>query len=218
MENLGYMFKNDPDQLRREFDEAGICFLHAPLFHPAMKNVAPVRRALGIKTFFNMLGPLVNPAFPSAQFTGVFSLELGRIYRYLLQETDRKFTVVHTLGGYDEVSLTDRTAHLTNDGEGMLNPSVFGGTVTSEDIYGGETVDEASKLFTQILSGKGTDAQNRVVIANAALALQTYGIAESLDDCISAAEESLVSGNAMGVLKKINQLELNCFMVALLHC
>ncbi|MEO1257747.1 MAG: anthranilate phosphoribosyltransferase [Bacteroidota bacterium] len=206
MENLGYTFGNDPDQLRREINEAGICFLHAPKFHPAMKNVAPVRRALGIKTFFNMLGPLVNPAFPSAQFTGVFSLELGRIYRYLLQETDRNFTVVHTLGGYDEVSLTDRAAHLTNDGEGMLTPADFGGSVAPENIYGGETVEEASKLFTQILNGEGTDAQNRVVVANAALALQTYGIAESLDDCIAAASESLASGKALGVLKKLISL------------
>ena len=206
MENLGYNFGNDPDRLRREINEAGICFLHAPKFHPAMKNVAPVRRALGIKTFFNMLGPLVNPAFPSAQFTGVFSLELGRIYRYLLQETDRNFTVVHTLGGYDEVSLTDRAAHLTNDGEGMLTPADFGGSVAPENIYGGETVKEASRLFTQILSGEGTDAQNRVVVANAALALQTYGVAESLDDCIAAANESLGSGRALGVLKKLISL------------
>ena len=206
MEHLGYTFKNDPGHLRRELDEAGICFLHAPLFHPAMKNVAPVRRALGIKTFFNMLGPLVNPAFPSAQFTGVFSLELGRIYRYLLQETDRQFTIVHTLGGYDEVSLTDRTAHLTNDGEGMLTPADFGGGVSSADIYGGETVEEAARIFVRVLEGNGTPAQNRVVVANAALALQTYGVTESLDDCIAAAEESLNSGKALTVLKKLISL------------
>lgn len=206
MEKLGYTFGNNLDQLKKELDGAGICFLHAPLFHPAMKNVAPVRRALGIKTFFNMLGPLVNPAFPSAQFTGVFSLELGRIYRYLLQETKRKFTVVHTLGGYDEVSLTDRAAHLTNDGEGMLTPSDFGGEVAPENIYGGETVEEASDLFVKILSGNGTDAQKRVVVANAALALQTYGVAEGLDDCIGLANESLESGKAHDVLKKLISL------------
>lgn len=203
MEKLGYTFKSDPSQLRKEMDQAGICFLHAPMFHPAMKNVAPVRRALGIKTFFNMLGPLVNPAFPSAQCTGVFSLELGRIYRYLLQETDRRFAIVHTLGGYDEVSLTDRTAHLTNDGEGMLTPADFGGSVTPDDIHGGETVEDAAKIFIQVLEGNGSAAQNRVIIANAALALQTYGTAESLEDCMAAAEESLVSGKAMGILKKL---------------
>lgn len=206
MEKLGYTFKNNPDKLKRELDEAGICFLHAPLFHPAMKNVAPVRRALGIKTFFNMLGPLVNPAFPSAQFTGVFSLELGRIYRYLLQETDRKFAIVHTLGGYDEISLTDRAAHLTNDGEGMLSPADFGGEIKPENIYGGETVEQASNLFIEILSGKGTEAQNRVVVANAALALQTYGVSENLEECIGMADESLKSGKAHNVLKKLISL------------
>ena len=206
MEHLGYTFKNDPGQLRKEINETGICFLHAPLFHPAMKNVAPVRRALGIKTFFNMLGPLVNPAFPSAQCTGVFSLELGRIYRYLLQETNRKFAILHTLGGYDEVSLTDRAAHLTNNDEGMLTPDEFGGSVAPEAIYGGETVEEAAKIFVEVLEGNGTKAQNRVVTANAALALQTYGTAESLDDCIAAAEESLTSGKAMDVLKKLINL------------
>ena len=206
MEHLGYTFKNDPSQLQKEINEAGICFLHAPLFHPAMKNVAPVRRALGVKTFFNMLGPLVNPAFPSAQCTGVFSLELGRIYRYLLQETDRKFAIIHTLGGYDEVSLTDRAAHFTNNDEGMLTPDKFGGSVAPEAIYGGETVEDAARIFVDVLEGNGTESQNRVVIANAALALQTYGVAESLEDCIAAAEESLTSGQAMGVLKKLSSL------------
>lgn len=206
MEKLGYTFKNNPDKLKRELDEAGICFLHAPLFHPAMKNVAPVRRALGVKTFFNMLGPLVNPAFPSAQLTGVFNLELGRIYCYLLQETERKFTIVHTLGGYDEVSLTDRAAHLTNNGENMLSPNDFGGEVSSKEIYGGETVEEASELFLKILNGNGTEAQNRVVVANAALALQTYGMSENLEECIGLADESLKSGRAHDVLKRLINL------------
>ena len=207
MEKLGYVFKNNSDQLKKELEVAGICFLHAPLFHPAMKNVAPVRRALGVKTFFNMLGPLVNPSFPTAQFTGVFNLELGRIYRYLLQETGRRFTIVHTLGGYDEVSLTGQTVHLTNEGEGMLSPAVFGGEIIPENIYGGETVEEASRLFVHILKGNGTGAQTRVVVANAALALQTYGAAVELNECVNLANESLLSGKAYNVLKKL--IELN---------
>lgn len=153
-----------------------------------------------------MLGPLVNPAFPTAQFTGVFSLELGRIYRYLLQETERKFTVVHTIGGYDEVSLTDRAAYLTNSGENMLTPNDFGGEVSPQEIYGGETVKEASDLFVKILNGEGSTAQNRVVVANAALALQTYGMSESLEECIGLADESLKSGKAHNVLKKLINL------------
>lgn len=206
MQQMGYKFKNDQGQLRRELDEAGICFLHAPLFHPALKNVGAVRKALGVKTFFNMLGPLVNPAFPQAQMTGVFNLELARTYRYLLEKTNRKFTVVHTLGGYDEISLTDRASCLRNEGESMLSPADFGGKVAPKAIFGGDTVEAASGLFTKILEGKGTPEQNRVVVANAALALQCYGVSESLEDCIAAANESLVSGKAFGVLKKLISL------------
>ena len=77
MTYFGYEFTNDRDQLLRDLDNAGICFLHAPLFHPAMKNVAPIRKELGVKTFFNMLGPMVNPSQPKNQLVGVFNLELG---------------------------------------------------------------------------------------------------------------------------------------------
>ncbi len=206
MQKLGYEFKNDESKLRKELDEAGICFLHAPLFHPALKNVGPVRKALGVKTFFNMLGPLVNPAFPHAQLTGVFNLELARTYRYLLEKTDRKFTVVHTLGGYDEVSLTNKASCLRNEGETFVTPEDFGGSVAPESIFGGDTIEEASDLFTEILEGRGTQEQNRVVVANAALALQCYGVHEELEDCISAANQSLTSGKALKVLKKLISL------------
>ncbi len=206
MEKLGYIFKNDNDALRRELDEAGICFLHAPLFHPALKNVAPVRRALGIKTFFNMLGPLVNPASPAAQLTGVFNLELGRIYRYILQESGKKFAIVHTHGGYDEVSLTAPAACFFHDGEANLLPENFGGAVSETDIFGGETVDDAAKIFIQILESQGTVPQKRVVVANAALALKCCGIAKNLEEGIAAATESLESGRAKRALKKLISL------------
>ena len=206
MQKLGYEFKNDESKLRRELEDAGICFLHAPLFHPALKNVGPVRKALGVKTFFNMLGPLVNPSFPHAQMTGVFNLELARTYRYLLEKTDRKFTVVHTLGGYDEVSLTNNATCLRNEGESIVTPNDFGGKVAPESIFGGDTIESASGLFTKILEGGGTDEQNRVVVANAALALQCYGTHEGLDDCIAAADESLKSGKALSVLNKLISL------------
>ena len=109
MEHLGIKFSNEQDFLKRSMDEAGICFLHAALFHPAMKNVAPIRKELGVKTFFNMLGPMVNPAFPKNQVVGVFSLELARMYAYLYQKTDKNFTILHALDGYDEISLTGNT-------------------------------------------------------------------------------------------------------------
>jgi len=103
LEFLGIKFSNDKDYLERAIDQVGICILHAPLFHPAMKNVAPIRRELGVKTFFNMLGPMVNPAFPPNQLVGVFNLELARLYSYLYQKTDKNYTIVHALDGYDEI-------------------------------------------------------------------------------------------------------------------
>lgn len=206
LESLGYRFKNDETALRRELDEAGICFLHAPMFHPALKNVGPVRRALGVKTFFNMLGPLVNPAFPDCQLTGVFNLELQRIYGYLLQPTGRRFQVVHTLGGYDEISLTGAAKTVSNLGEKTLTPADFGGSVTETDISGGSTVEANAKLFTTILEGRGTAAQNRVVAANSALALQCISPGKSLEECIAEANESLESGRALGALKKLIEL------------
>ncbi len=208
LESLGYRFKNDETTLRRELDEAGICFLHAPMFHPALKNVGPVRKALGIKTFFNMLGPLVNPARPDCQLTGVFSLELQRIYGYLLQGGEaRNFNVIHTLGGYDELSLTAPAKSVSNRGEATFTPADFGGEVTETELFGGETVEEAKAIFLSVLENKGTLAQNRVVVANSALALQCLSPKKTLSDCIAQADESIVSGRAMGALKKLISLQ-----------
>ncbi len=226
LESMGYRFKNDGDALRRELDEAGICFLHAPMFHPALKNVGPVRKALGIKTFFNMLGPLVNPARPDCQLTGVFSLELLRIYGYLLQNVSheqassrpypplggaggagRYFNIIHTLGGYDELSLTALAKSVSNRGEATLTPADFGGEVTEAELSGGDTVQEASDIFVNVLENKGTPAQHRVVVANSALALQCLSPEKPLADCIAQANESIVSGRAMGALKKLISLQ-----------
>lgn len=206
LEAMGYRFKNNEDALRRELDEAGICFLHAPMFHPALKNVGPVRRALGVKTFFNMLGPLVNPAFPDCQLTGVFNLELQRIYGYLLQAGGGRFNIVHTLGGYDEISLTGAARSVSNFGEKTLSPADFGGRVTETDISGGSTVEASTRLFITILEGQGTAEQNRVVVANSALALQCISPEKSLETCIAQASESLQSGRALGALKKLIEL------------
>ena len=206
LEALGYSFTNDTGVLRRQLDEAGICFLHAPLFHPALKSVGPVRRALGIKTFFNMLGPIVNPARPAHQFTGVFSLELLRLYGYLMQEDTRKgerssFCVVHTIGGYDEISLTAPVMTFTEAGPETLDPVQLGGQVTEQEIAGGDSIEANASLFTDILDGRGTPAQNRVVLANAAAALRCCFPKESLDDCLARAEESLQSGRAKKALE-----------------
>ena len=148
LEALGVKFSNDKDHLKRAMETANICVLHAPLFHPAMKNVAPIRKALGIKTFFNMLGPMVNPSFPKHQMVGVFNLELLRLYNYLYQKTDKNYSIVHDLGGYDELSLTNNAKIATNHSELLFSPDDLDlKSITAESIFGGNTVKEATEIF-----------------------------------------------------------------------
>ncbi len=209
MEYLGIKFSNDKDFLKRSMDEAGICVLHAPLFHPAMKNVAPIRRELGVKTFFNMLGPMVNPAFPKNQMVGVFNLELARMYGYLYQNTDKNFTIVHALDGYDEISLTGNTKTISNQTEGMLSPEDFGVPVLKqEQIHGGDSVEESAEIFMNILNGKGTEAQNNVVCANAGIAIATVEGLQPIEG-FERAKESLLSGKGLATLKKVQELSKN---------
>lgn len=198
MEYLGYKFTNNNEQLSKQLDTANICFLHAPLFHPALKIVAPIRKNLGVRTFFNMLGPMVNPAIPKYQLVGVFSLEMARIYNYLLQLTDSTFSIIFTLDGYDEISLTDDTKVITNHGEQIFTPEYLGKRmVTSADISGGNSIADAAKIFMAVLNGSGTWAQNAVVLANAAMAIHCTGNFGSYDDCYALAVQSLESGNAL---------------------
>jgi anthranilate phosphoribosyltransferase len=204
MEQLGYTFKNSNDQLLKEIEEANICFLHAPLFHPALKTVGPIRKNLGVRTFFNMLGPMVNPANPAFQLVGTFNLEMARIYNYLLQQSEKPFTIIHSLDGYDEISLTNDTKVITHEGEKIMTPEQLGKrTVTAADIYGGNSVEEAAKIFISILKGEGSWAQNAVVLANAAMALHCTAKYSSYDDAYAAAVESLESGKANDALKKL---------------
>lgn len=200
MAYFGYQFTNEIGQIRRGLDEAGICFLHAPLFHPAMKNVAPIRKELGVKTFFNMLGPMVNPSFPKKQLVGVFSLELARLYGYLYQEMEGRFSILHALDGYDEISLTGPFKIISNVGEKVLHPENLGlPQLSPESILGGETVEESAKIFESILKGKGTLSQNSVVLANAAAALVTAREGLSFPEAVAIAEEVLLSGKALQV-------------------
>ena len=208
MEQLGYKFKNDKDKLKIEVDKANICFLHAPLFHPALKTVGPIRKNLGMRTFFNMLGPMVNPASPKFQLVGVFSLEMARIYNYLLQKTDRAFTIIHGLDGYDEISLTNDTKVITNAGEKIMTPEQLGKRmVSAQDISGGNSVEEAARIFTKILKGEGSWAQNAVVLANAAMALYCTNSYKNYDEAYAAAVDSLDSGRANESLKKLISLQ-----------
>ena len=207
LEFFGYKFTNNIDVLKRCLDEANICFMHAPLFHPAMKNVAPIRKELGVKTFFNMLGPMVNPAFPSRQLVGVFSLELARQYGYLYQDTDKSFVILHSLDGYDEVSLTGPFKYFYNGGEKVVEPVDLGlPKLTYEDIKGGTTVEESSRVFMDILEGKGTVAQNAAVVANAGMALYTGNQKDGIVAGVQKAKEALESGKALRAFKKLMEV------------
>lgn len=204
LEYFGYKFTNDIDALRRSLDRANICFMHAPLFHPAMKNVAPIRRDLGVKTFFNMLGPMVNPAFPKKQLVGVFSLELARQYGYLYQNTTKDFLILHSLDGYDEVSLTGPVKFFYNGGEKILEPCDFGlRQLGHHDIKGGESVEASARIFTDVLENRGTDAQRNAVIANAAMALYAASQDDGLPAAVSRAREALISGKARNAFKNM---------------
>lgn len=206
MEFLGIKFSNEADFLEKSIDEAGICVLHAPLFHPAMKNVAPIRKELGVKTFFNMLGPMVNPAFPKNQIVGVFNLELARMYGYLYQNTDKNFTVLHALDGYDEISLTGNTKTISNSSEGMIKPADFGLKIIQQsEIVGGDSIEESAQIFLNVLQGTGTEAQNNVVCANAGVAIATVENS-SIQDGFDKAKESLLSGNGLIALRKLQEL------------
>lgn len=208
MEKIGYKFKTENNKLRKEVDEANICFLHAPVFHPALKTVGPIRKNLGVRTFFNMLGPMVNPASPAFQLVGVYNLEMARIYNYLLQQTGRAFTIIHGLDGYDEISLTNDTKVITASGEKIMTPEQLGKRmVDARDISGGSTADEAAKIFIQILQGKGSWSQNAVVLANAAMALNCTGNYKTYDEAYHAAVESLESGKAYKSLEKLISLQ-----------
>jgi len=204
LEYLGYRFTNNEEELKRQIDTANICFLHAPLFHPAMKAVGPIRRELGVKTFFNMLGPLVNPSNPQNQLVGVFNLEVARIYNYLLQETSKNYGIVFSLDGYDEISLTGGFKLLSKENEQLITPEELGlRRLDQSEIFGGDTVEQAAEIFVSILDGNGTEAQNNAVLTNAAFALKTFDSNKSFETAFEEAKDSLLGLKAKESLKKL---------------
>lgn len=204
MEQLGYKFSNDTARLKKEINEAGICFLHAPLFHPALKTVGPIRKNLAVRTFFNMLGPIANPAQTAYQLIGVYNPEMARVYNYFLQTNGKPFTIIYSLDGYDEISLTNDTKVITQSGEKVMTAEQLGKRIVSaQDIHGGNSVEDAAKIFTTILKGDGTWAQNAVVLANAAMALYCTEKYKNYDEAYAASVESLESGKAYSCLQKL---------------
>ena len=207
LESLGYKFSTDDSRLNKELEQCNICFLHAPLFHPAMKFAAPIRKAIGTKTFFNMLGPLVNPAKPTHQSVGVYSLELARLYQYIFEESGTEYSIVHALDGYDEVSLTSDSLVITNDQEVLLTPRHWNiKKVKPSDIHGGETITQAKDKLVKILKNTASQSHKEVVMANAALAIKCFEKEKSLEECRHIAKESLDSGAAFNVLNKLINL------------
>jgi anthranilate phosphoribosyltransferase len=208
LEHFGYRFSNEPSRLQREVELAGITFLHAPLFHPAMKYVAPVRRALKTKTFFNMLGPMINPAFPKYQLVGVYAPGVQDLYNAVFRETGRNYMIIHGLDGYDEISLTGTVRILQNSGEEFIHPETFGfPAVNPEDLFGGNTAGEAAGIFTNILNNKGSEQQTQVVLANTAAGIRTIHPERSWESCVQTARESLESGRALDAFKKLISLQ-----------
>ena len=202
LEFLGYKFSNNIDKIKQEIDSANITFLHAPLFHPAMKYVAPVRRELKQKTSFNMLGPLVNPSFPQNQSVGVYNLEVARIYSFLLQKSGKNFSIIHSLDGYDEISLTGDVKIISNKSEEVLSPEYFGfNKLQAEQISGGTDVKSSAKIFMNVLENKATTEQKNVVLANSAVAIKTINPKLSISDAIEEAKQSIESGSALKSLK-----------------
>jgi anthranilate phosphoribosyltransferase len=207
LESFGYHFSNDESILRAHLEETNICFLHAPKFHPAMKAVSSARKALALKTFFNMLGPLVNPSSPQNHMLGTFNLETARLYNYILQAEDTNYGIIHALDGYDEISLTSGFKFFTKNGEQVINPEDLGQKrIQQSAIFGGNSVAEAAKIFKIIIDGRGTDAQNNVVLTNAAFALTIVDEAKSFETAFEEAKTSLFGLKAKQTLEKLVQI------------
>lgn len=210
LEFLGCKLGNQIDILKKSIEKANFCMMHAPFFHPALKNVAPIRRQLGVKTFFNMLGPMVNPAFPKYQMVGVFNLELARLYSYIYQQSDKQFVILHSLDGYDEISLTSPFKKIANSGEKLMDHKDLGlPKLKQEDLLGGSTVEESAKIFVDVLQNKGTLAQKSAVLANSAFAVQCFLPNQSLPDCVTQAKESLESGKAFQAFETFLEITKN---------
>ena len=207
LEYFGAKFTTDINVVKRSLDEAGFAYLHAPFCNPAMKNVAPVRKNLGVRTFFNVLGPLISPVRPHYQCLGVYNLKMMRLYTYIYQNLGVNYSIVHSLDGYDEISLTDVCKITNNGGEFVFTPEQLGfKTIRQEELWGGNTVDEAAKIFINVLDNKATEAQRNAVVVNAAFAIQTRCPMKTLEQCKAEAADALVNGSAKRAFEKFIEI------------
>ena len=206
LQQLGIKLSNDDNYLKKCLDKGNFCYLHAPLFHPAMKNVAGVRRELEFKTFFNILGPLVNPLQPKNQLCGVYNLEISRLYGYVFENSKKNYSILYSLDGYDEISLTSDFMKISRNDSTINSPDYFGfNKINPDEIKGGESIKDSASIFTKILENEATKSQTDVVLANSAIAIQTI-TSKTIDECLSIAKQSIDSGSALNCLKKIQLL------------
>ena len=206
LQQLGIKLSNDDGYLKKCLDKGNFCYLHAPLFHPAMKNVASVRKELEFKTFFNILGPLVNPLQPKNQLCGVYNLEISRLYGYVFENSKKNYSILYSLDGYDEISLTSDFMKISRNNSTINSPDYFGfDKINPDEIKGGESIEDSASIFTKILENKATKSQTDVVLANSAIAIQTI-TNKTIDECLSIAKQSIDSGSALNCLKKIQLL------------
>ena len=204
LELLGYKFSNATDKLKNDLDKGNFCFMHAPLFHPAMKHISPVRQALKVQTFFNILGPMINPASPKYQVLGVNSRENFNHYKNVYETLDVNYAIINSADGYDEISLTADTLIARDKKEIVFSPEHFGmKKINPETIFGGNNINEAAIIFMNILQGKGSVEQNNVVTANAAVGLHLFYPEKNIGECVEIATESLKSGRALKKLKAV---------------
>src|SRR6218665_2598015 len=201
LEYLGIDFTSDSSILQRQLDKTNLCFLHAPLFHPALKVVAPLRKQLGTSTFFNGLGPLVNPAKPTHQLVGTYNLELAKLYQHVLQNERKNFTVIHGLDGFDELTFIGPTRILGKTIDSIIEGDNQHFSLT--DLSGGETVAESAKILVDLLEGNGTTAQNQVLAGNVALGLQTFSPSTNFQDAYAEAKAFIESGNGISSFKQL---------------
>lgn len=207
LEHYGAKFTTDMDTVKRAIDQSGFAYLHAPLCNPAMKNVAGVRKNIGVRTFFNVLGPLISPLRPNYQCLGVYDLKMMRLYNYIYQSLGTKYTIVHSLDGYDEISLTSPCKITNINGESVFEPEDLGfKRIEQQELWGGETVADASKIFLNVLENKATDAQRNAVIINSAFAIQTLCPEKSIEECKAEALQSLESGKAKKAFEKFVEI------------
>ena len=206
LQQLGVKLSNDDGYLKKCLDKGNFCYLHAPLFHPAMKNVAGVRKELEFKTFFNILGPLVNPLQPKNQLCGVYNLEISRLYGYVFENSKKNYSILYSLDGYDEISLTNDFMKISRNDSTINSPDYFGfNKINPDEIKGGESIKDSASIFTKILENEATRSQTDVVLANSAIAIQTI-TSKTIDECLSIAKQSIDSGSALNCLKKIQLL------------